>query len=185
MLDILIPCYNSELFLKDLDKAASFIDSGKIKIIVSDDSNIEIISKKIEMFCQKNKIFYVKGPRTKNAVDNWNNLLKMSESDYFILLHHDEMFSSISDIDKILEYVSRFKPDVLISSLTIRRPDKETNFSNKFFKKFILRFDPEYLYIRNIIGSPSNIILNRKFSKYEYRRDLKWLVMWITITEFL
>lgn len=176
MLDILIPSYNCELFLKDLDEAASFIDSGKIKIIVSDDSDIEVISNKIEIFCQKNKIVYVKGPRTKNAVDNWNNLLKLSESEYFMLLHHDEMFRSISEIEKIIEYVSRFKPDVLISSLTLCGIDKKINFSNKFFKQFILRFEPEYLYIRNIIGSPSNVIFNRKFLKYEYRRDLKWLV---------
>ena len=67
-------------------------------------------------------------------------------------------------------------PDALISSLFIKSKKNIRPFSNNYFKKFILENLPNFLYIRNCIGSPSNIIFHKKFSIYKYRSDLKWLV---------
>ena len=175
-LDILIPAYNCLEFIIRIEKLTKFITTGKINIIVSDDSTKKEISNEIRRFCEKNNIHYTIGPKTKNAVDNWNRLLGYTISNYYILLHHDEMFETVDDINQILDYISKFRPDAFVSSLLIKSSKGTRRFSNNYFKKIILEKFPNYLYIRNCIGSPSNIIFHNRFSIYKYQNKLKWLV---------
>ena len=96
LLTVLIPTYNNyELFLRVID---TYLNDERVKIIVSDDSDNFIEKKSIELFCKKNNINYFEGPN-KRAGDNWNNLINIVSTPFFVLNHHDEYPNNLQFLD--------------------------------------------------------------------------------------
>ena len=94
-LTILIPTYNFKLGInKILDCIESIEDDLRdyIEIIISDDSDEEIIQKSRNKSLKKHfkNYFYTHNIDNQGAINNWNNLISKAKGDYIWLLHHDE-----------------------------------------------------------------------------------------------
>ena len=87
LITVLIPTFND---FKAFQKVIKYYSNDKrVKIIVSDDSNDISQRNLIKSKCLEKGIYYVKGTKQK-PVDNWNNLMKMINTPFFVLNHHDE-----------------------------------------------------------------------------------------------
>ena len=96
LLTVLLPTYNNyELFIRVIQ---NYIHDVRVNILVSDDSDNYIEKKSIEIFCKKNNIKYYEGPK-KSAGENFNHLIKMIKTPFFVLNHHDEYPSNLDFLD--------------------------------------------------------------------------------------
>lgn len=174
MLDILIPSYNS---LRFLPRLIALKDIKGINILIADDSSDAKISQAIYLDAHKYGFKYFSGTRTGNPVDNWNFLLSISKSEFFMILHHDE---SIKVTKNFIEFIDKMSTNldskIFISELYIDNQIRQYRYQSSFLKKFILRRDLNYLWRRNIIGAPSNIILHKSMNDIRYNRNMSWLV---------
>ena len=76
----------------------TYFNDERVKILVSDDSDNFIEKKSIELFCKQNNINYFEGPK-KSAGENWNYLIKMVSTPFFVLNHHDEYPNNLKFLD--------------------------------------------------------------------------------------
>ena len=187
-LSILIPTYNfSSGINKILDCIESIEDDFRdfIEIIISDDSDQEIIQTKRNEFLKKQFKNYIYNRNIENhgAINNWNKLISKARGDYIWLLHHDESWQKEKNIIRyIFEVINIKKPNILILPISRSKRIKFHNFSIQIsnshitFKKILRSFinNPKLLLKTNIIGPPSSLIY--KQNKLNYDKNLKYLV---------
>ena len=187
-LSILIPTYNFKIGLnKILDCIESIEEDLRdfIEIIICDDSDKEIISKKRNKSLKKSFRNYIYKYNFENlgAVDNWNKLISIAKGEYLWLLHHDEFWNKEKDFMSYIFKVINFeKPNILILPITKSKTKRLDNFNIKISNRHItfnkiLRFfinNPKLLIKTNIIGPPSSLIY--KQNKLNYDKKLKYLV---------
>tara|TARA_B100000989_G_scaffold176886_1_gene132803 strand:+ start:1088 stop:1912 length:825 start_codon:yes stop_codon:yes gene_type:complete len=96
LLTVLLPTYNNyELFLQVIQ---NYIHDVRVNILVSDDSDNYIEKNSIEIFCRQNNIKYYEGPK-KSAGENFNHLIKMIKTPFFVLNHHDDYPINLDFLD--------------------------------------------------------------------------------------
>ena len=187
-LTILIPTYNFKLGInKILDCIESIEDDLRdyIEIIISDDSDEEIIQKSRNKSLKKHfkNYFYFHNIENEGAINNWNKLISKAKGDYIWLLHHDEYWQKEKNIiNYIFEVIKNKNPNILILPITRSKYIKFQNFNilikNRHitFKKILRYFikKPKLLLKINIIGPPSALIYKK--NKILYNKNLKYLV---------
>ena len=187
-LSILIPAYNFNSGINEiLDCLESIEDDLRnfIEIIISDDSDEEIIQKNRNESLKKSfkNYIYKRNIDNRGAINNWNKLISKANGDYIWLLHHDESWQKEKNIIRyIFEVINIQKPNILILPITILKNIKFQNFNilitNKHitFKKIIRYYikNPKFLLKTNIIGPPSSLIYKK--NTLLYNEKLKYLV---------
>ena len=187
-LSILIPTYNFKSGINEiLDCLESIEDDFRnfIEIIISDDSDEEIIQKNRNESLKNSFKNYIYKRNIDNlgAINNWNKLISNAKGDYIWLLHHDESWQKEKNIIRyIFEVIEIQKPNILILPITILKNIKLHNFniiiSNKHItsKKITRHFinNPKLLLKTNIIGPPSSLIYKK--NKVLYNEKIKYLV---------
>ena len=187
-LTILIPTYNFKFGInKILDCIESIEDNLRdyIEIIISDDSDEEIIQKNRNKILKKKfkNYFYTHNIDNHDAINNWNNLISKAKGDYIWLLHHDEYWQKEKNIiGYIFEVINSKNPSILILPITKLKTKKIFNLNFKIIQKHIT-FErlmktyinnPKLLIKLNIIGPPSALIYKKNY--FYYDRNLKYLV---------
>ena len=133
-LSILIPTYN---FKSGINKILDCIESIEddlhdfIEIIISDDSDEEIIQKNRNESLKKSFKNYIYKRNIDNlgAINNLNKLIAKANGDYIWLLHHDEFWQKEKNIiNYIFEVIKRDKPNILILPIKKSRCKKFLNF---------------------------------------------------------
>ena len=111
LLSVLIPSYNYKKGIKKILNGFSLCNRSlleNIEIIIGDDSDKKLLSTK-ELDLYKNSIpnlIYIHNKK-KLYIDNWNNLISISKSKYFWLLHHDEELDDPNNnLENILNYLN-------------------------------------------------------------------------------
>ena len=187
-LSILIPTYNFRSGINEiLDCLESIEDDLRnfIEIIISDDSDEEIIQKNRNESLKKlfKNYIYKRNIDNRGAIKNWNKLIAKANGDYIWLLHHDESWQKEKNIIKyIFEVINIQKPNILILPITILKNIKFQKFNmlitNKHItsKKTIRHYinNPKFLLRINIIGPPSSLIYKK--NTLLYNEKLKYLV---------
>ncbi len=187
-LTILIPTYNFKLGInKILDCIESIEDDLRdyIEIIISDDSDKEIIQKSRNKSLKKNfkNYFYIHNIENKGAINNWNKLISKAKGDYIWLLHHDEYWQKEKNIIRyIFEAINTKKPNILILPITKLKTKRIFKLNFKMiqkhitFQKIIKTYinNPKLLIKANIIGPPSALIYKK--NNFSYDVNLKYLV---------
>ncbi len=187
-LTILIPTYNFKLGInKILDCIESIEDDLRdyIEIIISDDSDEEIIQKSRNKSLTKHfkNYFYFHNIENEGAINNWNKLISKAKGDYIWLLHHDEYWQKEKNIIRyIFEAINTKNPNILILPITKLKTTRIFNLNFKMiqkhiiFKKIIKTYinNPKLLIKANIIGPPSALIYKK--NNFSYDVNLKYLV---------
>ena len=109
-LSILIPTYNFKSGInKILDCIESIDDNLRnfIEIIISDDSDYEIIQKNRNESLKNSFKNYIYNHNIDNygAINNWNKLISKAKGEYIWLLHHDEYWQREKNI---INYIFEF-----------------------------------------------------------------------------
>jgi glycosyltransferase involved in cell wall biosynthesis len=179
-ISILIPAYEEPVGIQVI---LDHLEQSKIyeyECLIYDDSESEKVSEVVKshrLFIEE-KIKYRKNINNQGAVSNWNSLIQDCEGEYFLFMHHDECpldFSFFEDLKKFLKHDPSLDLIILRSALV-----KGSNMGYKFhmphyMTSFILDKFPQYLFRRNLIGSPSNIVV-RKSKSSQFNPELSWLV---------
>ena len=187
-LSILIPTYNFKTGIDEiLDCLESIEDDFRdyIEIIISDDSDEEIIKKDRTKSLKKHfkNYFYNHNIYHHGAINNWNNLISKAKGDYIWLLHHDEYWQKEKNIIRyIFEAINTKNPNILILPITKLKTTRIFNLNFKMiqkhiiFKKIIKIYinNPKLLIKANIIGPPSALIYKK--NNFSYDVSLKYLV---------
>ena len=187
-LSILIPAYNFKSGLNKILDCLESIDEclhDFIEIIISDDSDKEIIQKSRNESLKKSFKNYIYCHNSKNlgAVYNWNKLISIAKGNYIWLLHHDEFWNNEKNfIRYIFEIIDIKKPNILIIPISKSKNTKFLNYNIQISNRHItfnkiLRYyinNPKLLIRTNVIGPPSSLIY--KQNKLEYDTKLKFLV---------
>ena len=187
-LSILIPTYN---FKSGIDKILDCLESieddlrDSIEIIISDDSDQEIIQKNRNKLLKKHfkNYFYTHNIDNYGAINNWNKLISKAQGDYIWLLHHDEYWQKEKNImSYIFGVINSKKPNILILPITKLKTKRIFKLNFKIIQKHITckRImknyinNPKLLIKSNIIGPPSALIYKK--NNFYYDRNLKYLV---------
>ena len=187
-LTILIPTYNFKLGInKILDCIESIEDDLRdyIEIIISDDSDEEIIEKSRNKSLKKHfkNYFYIHNIENEGAINNWNKLISKAKGDYIWLLHHDEYWQKEKNIIRyIFQAINTKNPNIIILPITKLKTKRIFNLNFKMiqkhitFQKIIKTYinNPKLLIKSNIIGPPSALIYKK--NNFSYDVNLKYLV---------
>ena len=187
-LSILIPTYNFKTGIDEiLDCLESIEDDFRdyIEIIISDDSDEEIIKKDRTKSLKKHfkNYFYNHNIYHHGAINNWNNLISKAKGDYIWLLHHDEYWQKEKNIiSYIFSVINSKKPNILILPITKLKTKRIFKINFKMiqkhitFKRMMKTYinNPKLLIKSNIIGPPSALIYKK--NNFYYDRNLKYLV---------
>jgi hypothetical protein len=184
LLSVLLPTYNYSFGVNRILEPFSKVDPsliGKIEFIISDDSDLILANKEIQKITNFYKhrysfnLRYITGTKTKNPVDNWNNLLEKSSGKFKQIIHHDEFFMSHLDIEDLLLILNSSKHEIYI--LKLYTTDKFFYYDHipNLVTRFLLRFFLNSLLLINYIG-PSACIVFKSFTAKKFNRRLMWIV---------
>lgn len=177
LISFLIPVFNN---FHGVERILKFISKNNREefefIIINDFSNIEIdkLIKSSECILFDNLIYYNNNVNM-GAVPTWNKLTSIARGEYIQFIHHDECPDPDLYGIKILQFLNS-DIDIIILKTRIFNKFKFSYFhSFQFTKRLLLSKYPKYLFWRNIIGSPSNIIVKRSIIN-SFNNSLKWFV---------
>ena len=187
-ISLLIPTYNYRIGVNKILNCINNIDyklRKNIEIIISDDSDKEIIEKEVKDNLLKTfqNFKYIYNTSSLGGANNWNKLISLANGEYFWVLHHDEFWEENKEIfNYILESINDIKPNLIILPLTkqkiflFNKLKIEVSQKHKIFRNLIIFFikRPELLLDLNIIGPPSSIIYKKCNLKYD--NNLRYLV---------
>lgn len=184
LLSILIPAYNYPEGVERIIKPFLKIDPKilrNIEFIISDDSNSARAKDKIKkIVCfytnkQDLNMFYISGPKSKNPVDNWNELIEKSRGKYKQIIHHDDFFKSHTDIKRLLDLLNSDKYDVYILKLYTIDNFYYYNHIPNLIINFLLSYFVCSINLVNFIG-PSACVVFRARCEKKFNRMLRWIV---------
>ena len=171
LITVLIPTYNNfELFSKLIK---IYLKDSRVLILVSDDSNNLREKNLIECYCQSNNIIYFQGPKTSPG-ENWNYLLSMVKTPFFVLNHHDDYPDNLEFLDKL----NSIKNGIIVlpcSSKVGNKPvQKIFSWQQKYFSQ-ICMFWPNACF--NMILAPTaSLIVNSRYKNVFFDSNLKWFI---------
>jgi len=151
-----------------------------VELIIFDDScddRIERIVSSHKQITAAN-IIYSRNLPSLGAIPNWNALIDSANGEYVLLLHHDEFLINGEFFESINNIISRERElDVIVADCLLcdykskhLRPHLP-----RWFRSFVIRYIPFYLYRRNVIGPTSCLIVRRDlYPRFDV--NLKWLV---------
>ena len=182
LLSVLIPAYN---FPQGVARAIASMGTlpeqaagGGVEILVSDDSSETTLALAIETAVAGGKTAaYVRNQPPLGAVRNWNALLQRAKGQYCLILHHDEYFESPSAFAEVLRHLTlpHAADCIVLACKIVDVGQPPRRHMPKWLVQRVLQQWPGYLFRRNVIGSPSVLILRRTI--YEPFDDrLRWFV---------
>lgn len=174
---IIIPTYNNRSLLKKTLKSLVPQRSIDFEIIVVDDSTSNIIEDYISRLDLKNLKYYHSVPSL-GAVKNWNYGLSLADGKYVILLHHDEYFTESKNfLYNCQNTFEKSDCDAIVVNSFVRFTNGSTREQNipYHIKSFILSHFPSVLFVSNIIGPTSCVVIKRDLVE-PFNEKLKWLV---------
>jgi len=178
LLSLLIPAYESSEGVLRIIKSIP-LDIGKdLEVIVSDDSVSAKVKDCVERWNSLSTftVDYLSHKSTGNPVDNWNYMLEKASGKYVQFMHHDEWPHSENYFDEVFEILKGPSlHDVVILNCMLFASGKMRKLSSVKLKRCIIEKNCNLLLLRNVIGSPSNVIFRRGIA-CEFDSALQWFV---------
>ena len=171
-----VPAYENLALLSRCLMSILTQQSIKSQVIVCDDSKSESVANFVEMLSSYfPEIVYVKGPRTGNAVENWNRGLKKAIGEYCIVVHHDEFLINDKYLRYAIDRLNNKQLDAYVVSPFIVGIQRTSRFH--FIQKamFFLGRPAWMLLAFNWIG-PTAVIVFKNKAGLKFNQKLKYLV---------
>lgn len=176
----MIPAYEYPQGVKiilDFIKASQL---SNFECLIKDDSVTDKVGKvvKAHSLFKDGHVNYEKNTNSQGAINNWNSLIDESKGDYLLFLHHDECPVELDFFIRLKEIILKKGGPDLIFLRSAQFYPGSTNYKLHMppkFTRFVLSKFPQYLFRRNLVGSPSNIVFKRAFSSH-FNPQLSWLV---------
>jgi len=174
ILSILIPAYNFPNGIRRILERLEY--NSETEIVIFDNSDNLNILQLIDRFKKKfnNQIVY-KSFNATNAVQNWNNLIKFSNGNFYILLHHDELLLLNTTMSNFVNYLKNTESSLLIFKCILKKRFLKLHFPI-FLSKFLVKRFPIYLLKRNFLGPTACLVIKKDVFYELYDENLKWLV---------
>lgn len=173
-LSILIPAYNFPNGIRRILENLEY--HSEVEIVIFDNSDNFINLQLIDRFKIKfnNQIIY-KNFKPTNPVQNWNNLIKYSNGNFYILLHHDELFLLNTTMSNFISYLKTTENSLLIFKCILIKKFSKLHFP-VFLSKFLIIKFPIYILKRNFLGPTACLVIKKEVFGEFYDENLKWLV---------
>lgn len=152
-----------------------------IEILIADDSEFGQVKSLVEAFSRHcpNRLSYKKNRHRGGAVANWNSLIRQATGDYVVLLHHDEFPMNPDFVPRLLEVIEKKKEtvDVFVMDCILTNSTGAIVMPHlpRVIRRFVLKYIPEYMLKRNIIGPASCLVVRRELYPL-YDDKMMWLV---------
>jgi len=148
-----------------------------IKIIISDDSSNNKIKNYITKLDKKN-ITYIKNQPRLGLAKNWNQLLSLCKSKYFMYLHNDDYITQKDFFANLFRIIkNKNYPQVLsVKTKIVNNKSNSEKWHIKYFlRNFLYNMSKKYILRRNFIGPVSSLVIkNNNLPKFDTK--LRWLV---------
>jgi glycosyltransferase involved in cell wall biosynthesis len=179
-LSILIPAYNYSGGIDSILEKFSYVNSDPIEIIIYDDSTTNEVHDVVYKWISFGlSISYKRNILKKGPIGNWNSLLNAAKGEYCILMHHDELPQNPNFVSDLILYLADNRFDVLVLRCQLINARKSFTLSRThmpiFFQKFVMNFCSSYLFLHNVLGPTSVLVVRREFYP-KFDSKLKWLV---------
>ena len=179
-LNILLPTYNFplgvNLILNKILREKKYVN----QIIIFDNSKNKSIYNLFVKFKLLLNIKYKHNMPMSSPQINWKNLIKVTDSEYFIIMHHDDIPLEENFFRKIHQLLNFYKkPDILSINTFLNDSSILNNriHTHALLRKIILKYFFNYILFRNVIGPISSLIIKKKFLiNYSFDRRLNWLI---------
>ena len=174
---VCIPSYNSyEKFERCILSALRQVGCN-FEIIVSDDSTIKDVARRIEAFCKKSGVSYFHNNNSVGAASNWNSLLDHAGGSLIKFLHHDDFFVSEHSLAILANSIEKSENCSILFCSSKLVVDGEAVSSTRVSKPLcnMINKSPSLLFSSNSLGGPSACIF-RYNKNLRFRDDFQWLV---------
>ena len=157
-IDILLPTYNGEKYLKEQIDSILNQTYQKIRLIISDDGSKDTTTQILKEYEQKdNRVEVYLQPQNLGVVKNIEFLLEKVENPYYMLADQDDIWLP-EKVEKSLEKLKQEEADLVFGDLEVVDQDLKTMYPS--FGDFML--------------------LNRKINKYINNEKLNYLYNCVT-----
>ena len=178
LLSLLIPAYESSEGVLRIINSIPLDISKDLEVIVADDSVSTKVKDCVERWNSLSTftVGYLSHKSTGNAIDNWNYILGKATGKYVQLMHHDEWPHSENYFDELFD-ILKGSPlhDVVILNCLLFASGKMRKHSSVNLKRRVIDENCNLLLLRNVIGSPSNVVFRRGL-EVEFDSALQWYV---------
>lgn len=176
---ICIPAYNNVEFIKRLLKSIEIQDYEDYVVVISDDSNSDDVQNYIQECSLFRKIHYNKNKNPLGAGRNCNAAIRIGRlysPRYIKVMHHDDFFSFPYSLRKMVDMLDE-NPMCALAFCGTYEVSEEKTYSRCIsdVDLQLLKHRWEYIYIRNVIGAPSAVIL-RSDAFNLFDENLSWLI---------
>ncbi len=177
LISLCIPAYKNVAYLKVLLASIENQTFKNYEIIITDDSPNNDVEKIAIEFAVRMPITYKKNIPAKGSPGNWNAGIALAKGEWIKIMHDDDWFASS---ESLTEYALAIDNNPQASFIFTQFCDYENGVLkqiNRISKQTLNRIikNPLYLFKKNFIGNPSNVLLKNKLSEY-YDEKLKWVV---------
>ncbi len=174
---ICIPSYKNRESLKRLLDSILEQDYQDYIVSITDDTDTEEIEELARAY-QSDKLFYHKNKERLGATSNCNKSILLAQRfrpEYIKVMHHDDFFTFPFSLSRLVEMLDKERGSAIAFSGTCQvcsRNSYERCISSG--EACELKKDFRYLYIANVIGAPSAVLIRN--SQIYMDAKLKWLV---------
>ncbi len=175
-ISICITTYNRTTYLPRLLDSIAAQTYKNYNIIVTDNSDTDVIERFLQPYAAKMPISYYKNNPMLNMAGNWNKSFSIADGEWIKLIHDDDWLATetalqefVNATDKGVRFIFSGRNDFYENtgeyvSKTISQED---------FKR--VSKNPHLLFEHNILGPPSIVMFQSNVKQY-YDVNLKWFV---------
>lgn len=171
---ICIPTYRQPECLKRLLDSVFEQTYTDYEVIITDDTPDDSIKKVVDLFLDS-RIRYYKNKTTLGSPENWNEAIRLSNSEYIKIMHHDDCFSNNMSLQKIINLITGNVDFAFCASYVILKTSNRWIHSMEINNYNKLIENPAFLLKSNYIGGPSAVIFKNDLNII-FDKNLKWLV---------
>lgn len=176
-ISICIPAYKNKVFLERLLDSIKIQSYKNFEVVITDDSPDNDLFE----LCQRYNVYfelnYFKNTKNLNTPENWNESVKKAKYEWIKIMHDDDWFVNAESLAHFAEAII-VNPSVYFFFSAYQNIYFDENRNQKMYLslywKSLLKFNPEILISRNVIGPPS-VILYKK-SSLQYDNSMKYVV---------
>ena len=186
LVSICIPCYKYPELIKRCLISVLSQTYTNFEVIVTDDSQDDVISDLIKTEFTDSRIFYQRNAVRLGSPANWNESTRLAKGEYIKIMNHDDWFAGPDSLEKFVHTAIAENADFVYSNCVDHFPEKTRNhkISKRLSHNLILK--PYNVIFVNFVGAPS-VIFYKRPSGANPQFDIKtlWFVDVLFYFEFI